>query len=545
VTNLPLLLMLLAGLTTAMSASMSGSAQAQSNQNFNQPLIAAVTAAALQFMGPRTLDAIPMPQMTLWGLRGLSTLDARLTPELLPDDRTKKPMLRLSAPGRVLFVRPIPAEPDAAAWGEATGQVARAAWDASDLVRQAGTQGILRAFFDELFNHLDPYSRYVPPSEAGEDRGRRAGRAWIGLDVELRRGAFVVSGTQGDGPAAQAGVRPGDRILAVDGASVQGADLQAIVALLAGPTGSVVELTLRTHDGPARTVALERISLPPETVSGAMRDGVLVLRVTGFARNTAARLAQELITGLSAVPQPRGVVVDLRGNRGGLLRQAVAAAAMMQPEGVVAVTAGRHPQAAHEFRADGRDLAEGLPVIVMVDGRTASSAEILAASLSDQRRAVVVGSATLGKGLVQTVDELPDGGELLVTWSRVLAPAGWPIQGLGVLPQVCTSLGEDNLTRQLELLAKGVPPLGAAILRHRQARAPLPPGEALAIRSNCPAAEGRDSDLATARFLVNTPAAYRAALVPVGVQPAALGISGTFPPPAGSPGLTAPPPVPN
>ncbi len=321
------------------------------------------------------------------------------------------------------------------------------------------------------------------------------------------------------------------------------------MALLAGPSGSLVELTLRGRDARPRTVTLERISLPPETVTAATRDGVLVLQVTGFARNTAARLAQELITGLSVSPQPRGVVVDLRGNRGGLLRQAVAAAAMMQPDGVVAITAGRHPQAAHEFRADGRDLAAGLPVIVLVDGRTASSAEILAASLSDQRRAVVVGSATLGKGLVQTIDELPDGGELLVTWSRVLAPRGWPIQGLGVLPQVCTSLGGENLARQMELLASGTPPFAAAVSQHRLARAPLPPGDALAIRSTCPAAEGRDADLATARFLINTPPAYRAALLPPLPVPAIPGVPGGLP--GGIPGtggsqsLTPASPVPN
>ncbi len=112
---------------------------------------------------------------------------------------------------------------------------------------------------------------------------------------------------------------------------------------------------------------------------------------------------------------------------------------------------------------------------------------------------MVVGSATLGKGLVQTIDPLPDGGELFVTWSRVLAPGGWPIQGLGVLPQVCTSLGEAALQRQLAALAEGVQPMQDAIARHRAARAPLPPAEVLALRSACPAAEGRDADLAAAR----------------------------------------------
>jgi carboxyl-terminal processing protease len=206
-------------------------------------------------------------------------------------------------------------------------------------------------------------------------------------------------------------------------------------------------------------------------------------------------------------------VLDLRGNRGGLLRQAAAAADTLIPNGVVAMTVGRDPAAAHEFRASGADLAHGLPVVVLVDGRSASAAEILAAALADQGRAVVLGSSTLGKGLVQTIAPLPDGGELLVTWSRVLAPRGWPIQGLGVLPQVCTSLGIDSLTRQLAALKEGESLMARALQRHRSARAPLPPAEMLDIRNACPATEGRDSDLMAAHALIETPAAYAAALL--------------------------------
>jgi carboxyl-terminal processing protease len=213
------------------------------------------------------------------------------------------------------------------------------------------------------------------------------------------------------------------------------------------------------------------------------------------------------------------VVVDLRGNRGGVLQQAVAAAAMLQANGVVAITSGRDPDAAHVFTADGRDLARYLPVVVLVDGGSASAAEILAASLADQRRAVVVGSSTLGKGLVQTILPLPDGGELLVTWSRVLAPLGWPIQALGVLPQVCTSLGQEALDRQLAALAQGRQPMAAALARERAARAPVPPAEALELRAACPAAvgpaaAGQDADLAAARFLISSPDAYATALLP-------------------------------
>ena len=126
----------------------------------------------------------------------------------------------------------------------------------------------------------------------------------------------------------------------------------------------------------------------------------------------------------------------------------------------------------------------------------------------------MIGSSTLGKGLVQTIAPLPDGGELFVTWSRVLAPRGWPIQGLGVLPQVCTSLGQDTLSWQLAALAQGRQTMTKALETHRAARAPLQPAQILAIRKACPAAEGREADLDTARLLIRDPAAYAAALLP-------------------------------
>ena len=217
--------------------------------------------------------------------------------------------------------------------------------------------------------------------------------------------------------------------------------------------------------------------------------------------------------------RPRGIVLDLRGNRGGLLRQSVDAAGALLSNAIISVTIGRDPEADHIFRAEGPDITGGLPVIVLVDGRSASAAEIMAAALVDQRRAVAVGSATLGKGLVQTIAPLPDGGELFVTWSRVLAPLGWPLQGLGVLPQLCTSLGEETTARQLADLAEGRLDMADALARHNAARAPLPAAAIVELRNACPAAEGRASDMDAARFLVDHPAAYAAALLPQAAGP--------------------------
>jgi carboxyl-terminal processing protease len=125
----------------------------------------------------------------------------------------------------------------------------------------------------------------------------------------------------------------------------------------------------------------------------------------------------------------------------------------------------------------------------------------------------VVGSSTFGKGVVQTIDPLPDGGELFLTWSRILAPRGWPIQSLGVMPQVCTSLGEETVNRQLAALAAGTNLMEVALGAHRAARAPLTPDQIVAIRERCPAADPREQDVAIAQTLIENPSSYDAALL--------------------------------
>ena len=486
-------------------------AERPSARSFDDRQVAATMSAAFDFISPRTLEAAPMAKLAAWGLRGLTVLDPQLVVELRGDGRNA--VLNLARGGApALLRRQAPAEGDTAAWGLVISQFARAAWDGSEPVRNAGTGGVIQGFFDAMFSQFDPYSRYAPPSEAAADRLRRAGRAGIGIVVAMRRTNVVVSEVQTGGPAAQAGIRAGDRLLAVDGQSVQGADLPAVTALLAGPEGSRVGLTVQGRTA-ARTVVLERTRVPPETVT-ARRDGrVQVITIGGFSRNTASRLAQELIRARGEAGPLDGVILDLRGNRGGVLAQAVASAAMLQGEGVVVTTKGRHPDSANVAMAGGRDLLEGLPVAILIDQGTASAAEILAASLADQRRGVVVGSASQGKGLVQTVTYLPDGGELLVSWSQMLAPLGWSLQSLGVLPQVCTSLGPDQTARQIAALVRGVQPMQAALARHRGAGVQPSPLAVTEIRANCPPRAGTTADIEAARALISVPTAYAAALL--------------------------------
>ena len=474
---------------------------------------ASVYAAALDFIIPRNLTPVTPQQLYGWGLNGIGAIDPRLRADIR-DGNLRLRLLTSDKAERLLYARPVPPGAETIVLARAVAGLQDAAFEASTAMQAAGTGGIIRGFFDELFNHLDPYSRYTPPDEAEDDRTRRAGQAGIGLHLIRRGGQIVVQSAISDGPAAGEGIRAGDTILTVDGQSTRGKDAATVLRWLSGPEDTGVATTWRGKDGKPTTATIVRAMIPPETVRAERIGEMLVLRIADFNNATGQRVANEIEVGVHGEKPVRGIVLDLRGNRGGVLRQAHFVADSFLGPGIVASTLGRDPDSSRILRSTGGDLAEFIPVVVLVDGRTASSAEVLAAALADRGRAVVVGSTTLGKGLVQTISPLPDGGELRVTWSRIIAPRGWPIQSLGVLPQICTSVGPDAWIKQMEDLAAGRPPMGAALTRHHAARVPVNAPETLSLRAACPAAEGREADMSIARQLVDNPALYAAALLP-------------------------------
>lgn len=492
-------------LTLLLAVPLPGAAE---TVDFPTPLVAQVFATAYGFMAPRTLEAIPIPRLALWALRGLAVMD----PALMPERRDDQVILLVA--DREVLRRPAPAEDDASGWGAVTAECAAASWNASATVRHAGPQGVIRGLFDELFTHLDPYSRYTAPGETEIDRQGRRADGGVGLILGQHGTRVVIDAVEPDTPAAAAGLRQGEAIVAIDRTPLGIADAVASAMLLSGPPATHVRLELREHDGRRRRVDLVRGVVPQQTVFASQADGVLLLRLTGFQRGTGQQFDAALKAAFASRLPPRGLVLDLRGNHGGLLQQAVSVVGDLLGTGLVATTAGRDEAANRVLQADAEDRAGDLPLVVLVDGRSASAAEITAAALADNRRAVVLGSATLGKGLIQTVTALPDGGELFVTWSRMLAPLGWPIQDLGVLPQICSSLGADAMQQEFEMLAKGNRPLAAALGRHRTARPPLPASLVLKIRDACPAALGTDLDLQGARALIDHPQSYANALLP-------------------------------
>ncbi len=480
-----------------------------------QPVLQQAFTAILE----RHLEPATPADLALWSLRGLGAVDTRLSADVLSG------LLRLNLGDRLLLELLAPANPAAPGAGTPTRPPAEvlattltefyaAAWNASPLLRHAGAERMIQAGFDELFNHLDPYSRYVTAQDALAARERRVGQSSLGLRLAGGpRGSVIIASVTPEGPAAQAGLREGDQLLTVDGYPVSASRITEAAELLEGYAETEVDLRIRRGNRRLH-VTLRRSAQPSQTVTAQKADGLLWLRISHFSTHTTEEMSLALLDAFSESEPPRGVVLDLRGNRGGVLMQAMAVADLFLTDGPVASSQGRHPDSVRQWRASGRDQAQGRPLVILVDGRTASSAEIVTAALSDRGRAVVVGSSTLGKGLIQVVVPLSNGGEVLISWSRVLAPLGWPVQGLGIQPNLCTSLGMENAQSQLAQLLNGQAPRGAILARLRAARAPVPASEVAALRNSCPPAEGRGLDTDLAKLLLDRPSAYAAALSP-------------------------------
>jgi carboxyl-terminal processing protease len=456
--------------------------------------------------------ALPSDLIT-WGLAGFTARD----PSLRVERQGRE--LRLMRARRTLISRALPSD-STRGKPEVIGMVAaealmpfqEAAWAASLAIRDQGRDSLLRASFNAIFGHLDPFSRYVTPEEAQLARERRLGQGSVGLRLATQRGQVVVAAVTRDSPAAAAGIRVGDRLVSVDDEVVLANDIAGAELLLEGAADTDVTI-MTQRAGRRRSVTLRRVAQSSETVSAATRDGVLHLRISGFNALTSAQVTGFVEAAFAGANPPRGLVLDLRGNRGGILTQAVAVADIFLDAGEIVGTAGRHAEANRRYSASDKDLAQGQPIVVMVDGRTASAAEILAASLAERGRAAVLGTGTQGKGLVQILLPLPNGGELQLSWSRIVMPSGWPLQGAGLLPALCTAGGDEAAATALAALRAGQQPMGAVLARLRALRPPASALESAALRETCPGLDGTEREADFARALVLDPTAYQAALM--------------------------------
>ena len=393
-----------------------------------------VLAHGLKQIQMKALHNPSMESFVLTGLRGLSDIDPTFTVlevngriQTYVDDTLTSDLAK-------------PADDGVESWlAVFQGSVVGARWK-SDFIAKADNEEIYSSFFSTALENLDPYSRYAGRLQARSNREIRNGFGGLGLTYTASELGLEVRGVQPGSPAIAAGLRSGDLITHVDGQTVATKRSWTIRRLLRGTIGSKSVLTvLRGHLDGAMRIEIVRSLIVPQSVEASLDDGIAVIRVHNFNQQTSKTVQSELARLRQLAPGLSAVVMDLRGDPGGLLDQAVAVSDLFMETGSIVATLGRHPESIQRYQAFEGDIAAGLPLAILVDSRSASAAEIVAAALQDSGRGIVIGTSTYGKGTVQTVIRLPNDGEITLTWSRFHAPDGYAIEDLGVLPMVCTS----------------------------------------------------------------------------------------------------------
>ena len=289
----------------------------------------------------------------------------------------------------------------------------------------------------------DRFSAYLSPREYARFKASSQGEfSGVGMEVtQIPQGLRVTRVFDGS-PAERAGIRPGDRIVAVDGRSLAGRPSATATALIRGRPGTFVTLTI-ARDGRRRTERVRRARVEAPAVTSSLRrvDGrrLGVVELSGFTAGAHGEVRQAVDRLLDR--GARGLVLDLRGNGGGLLNEAVLTASVFIPEGTLVTTDGR-ARGRKVYRATGGAIRRSIPLVVLVDDGSASASEIVAAVIRDRGRGKVVGTRTFGKGVFQEVHELPNGGALDITVGEYFTPSGenlgggGPKRGRGIAPQV-------------------------------------------------------------------------------------------------------------
>lgn len=413
-----------------------------------------------------------------------------------------------------------PKNDDGYAWAKMTVAAIDVGREHSAALRAADSEKIYQTVVQGMLSHLDVYSRYAGRVAANDQRASRDGFGGVGITIDSQdkdkkiRVASVIDDT----PAARSGVQNGDEILRIDDESTADLTTTDVVHRLRGAVGAPVRLTVAraTAPAPLELSMVRALIVPPSVVYKREGDTAYIHLLT-FNSETGEALTEVVRRARREMgPDFQGLILDLRGNLGGLLDQAVAAADLFLSDGAIVSTRGRNPASDQASFAGRGQIGEGVPMVVLVNGASASASEILAAALQDNGRAVVVGTATYGKGTVQTVIPMPNDGELILTWARFFSPSGYPIADLGVMPMVCTSQGEPA-SLYLDEVRNGQTTTAATMVKWRAADHENMAG-LKQLRGLCPPdTKEHDADLEVARGLLTDRKLYARALSSVTV----------------------------
>jgi len=343
----------------------------------------------------------------------------------------------------------------------------------ADYVEEVGDEKLVEAAINGMLTSLDPHSSYLNAKSFQDMQIQTKGEfGGLGIEVTMEGGYVKVVSPIDDTPAHRAGLQPGDLITHLDNEAVQGLTLAEAVEKMRGPPDTELVLTIRRGNDAPFDVTVTRDVIRIQSVRSRAEKDVGYVRITSFSEQTEAglkraveRLRAEIGDGM------RGLVLDLRNNPGGLLDQAISVSDSFLDRGEIVSTRGRRKNDAQRFNATAGDIAAGLPIVVLINGGSASASEIVAGALQDHRRAIVLGTQSFGKGSVQTIIPIPGHGAIRLTTARYYTPAGTSIQAQGIKPDIEVAqarlepidgpMGRREADLRGALLNEVVPPAGA------------------------------------------------------------------------------------
>ncbi len=297
---------------------------------------------------------------------------------------------------------------------------------------------VMDAAINGVLQSLDPYSAYMNPEIFEESQTETSGEfGGLGIEVSMESGVVKVITPIDDTPAAKAGVKAGDYIVKINGEQVRGKTLMEAVNLMRGPVGTSIEITIRRKNlRKAKIIKIVREIIEIKSVfSKLVDDKVGYLRLRAFNENSSNQLKKE-ISKIEKNKKLSGYILDLRNNPGGLLSQAIEISDFFLNDGEIVSTKGRKTRENRKFFASKGDKIKGKPLIVLINNGSASASEIVAGALQDQKRAVLLGETTFGKGSVQSIIPLKNRGAIRLTISKYYLPSGKSISEIGVVPDI-------------------------------------------------------------------------------------------------------------
>src|SRR5689334_21571028 len=329
----------------------------------------------------------------------------------------------------------------------------------SDYVEEVQDRKLIEDAINGMLTALDPHSSYMNARTYRDMQVQTRGEfGGLGIEVTMENGLVKVVSPIDDTPAFRAGLKPGDLISHLDGEQVMGLTLQEAVDKMRGPVNSAIKLTVRRGNQEPFDLTLTRAKITIQSVRSRTEGDLGYVRITSFTeqtdlgvRNAVQKIRDQLGSKLA------GVVLDLRNNPGGLLDQAISVSDDFLDKGEIVSTRGRKSEEAQRWNAEPGDLMDGKPIVILINGGSASASEIVSGALQDQRRAIVLGTRSFGKGSVQSIIPIPNHGAIRLTTARYYTPSGRSIQAKGIEPDIevqqakVEALGPEKSTHEADL----------------------------------------------------------------------------------------------